>query len=87
MRFLEIAVPLTDAVSAAHDQGIVHRDLNPANVMIAESGQVKVLDFGLATPRQEGGDVDLQEETGEMLSSDPALGTVPYASPEQIRGM
>jgi serine/threonine protein kinase len=86
-RFLEVAVPLTDAVSAAHEQGIVHRDLNPANVMIAESGQVKVLDFGLATPREGRPDVDLDEETGELLSKDLAVGTAPYASPEQIRGI
>jgi serine/threonine protein kinase/Flp pilus assembly protein TadD len=86
-RFLEIAVPLTDAVSAAHEKGVVHRDLNPANVMIAESGQVKVLDFGLAKPLEKRGATDLAGDTGRLISHDVAVGTAPYASPEQIRSM
>jgi serine/threonine protein kinase/Flp pilus assembly protein TadD len=86
-RFLEIAVPLTDAVSAAHERGIVHRDLNPANVMIADSGQVKVLDFGLARPREERARVDFDKDTAELIPDDVALGTAHYASPEQIRGL
>ncbi|TDI39130.1 MAG: serine/threonine protein kinase [Acidobacteria bacterium] len=45
---LELAIPLADAVSAAHDRGVVHRDLKPDNVMVSEDFWVKVLDFGLA---------------------------------------
>jgi serine/threonine protein kinase len=47
-RLLEIAIPLADAVAAAHHGGITHRDLKPANVMVSDEGRVNVLDFGLA---------------------------------------
>ena len=47
-RVLELALPLADALTAAHQKQITHRDLKPANVMVAADGRVKVLDFGLA---------------------------------------
>jgi serine/threonine protein kinase/tetratricopeptide (TPR) repeat protein len=80
-RLFEIAIPLTDAVAAAHRQGVVHRDLKPSNVMCTRDGAVKVLDFGLAKP------VPGQASTTRTLSEEgQIIGTVPYMSPEQLSG-
>jgi serine/threonine protein kinase len=91
-RLLEIAVPLADAVGAAHRRGITHRDLKPGNVMIGDDGRVRVLDFGLAKVRQAGdaGQVAHDAPTVEQASLTRAgavLGTAPYMSPEQIKGL
>ena len=84
-RFLEVALPLTGAVAAAHARGIIHRDLKPQNVMIDTTGTLKILDFGLArillpVPAVIGRD----EGSTATLDSDFA-GTIAYMSPEQLR--
>jgi serine/threonine protein kinase/tetratricopeptide (TPR) repeat protein len=84
--FFDLAIPMIDAVSAAHAQGIVHRDLKPANVMLAHDGVVKVLDFGLARSR-EAPVVEMSEATTETLDREGRIsGTLSYMSPEQIEG-
>ena len=84
-RFLEVAVPLTDAVAAAHDRGIIHRDLKPGNIMVDESGALKVLDFGLARALPLPGlSKPVDDATTATLDSEFA-GTVVYMSPEQLK--
>jgi Tol biopolymer transport system component len=88
---LEVARQVAAGVEAAHERGVVHRDLKPGNVMLTPAGAVKVLDFGLAR-----GPVD-PPPPGSDLSASPTvtlaatragsiLGTASYMSPEQARG-
>ncbi len=69
-------------LQAAHDRGLVHRDLKPSNVMVSESGEVKVLDLGLALWSSPGDD-ERTSLLGDITSTGMVMGTVDYMAPEQ----
>ena len=85
-RFFEIAIPLVDAIAAAHQQGIMHRDLKPGNVMVSDEGRVKVLDFGLARAPRGPGDPGAATITASPTLEGHVVGTPAYMSPEQAEG-
>ncbi len=89
---LDYARQIADALQAAHDKGITHRDLKPGNIMIKPDGTVKVLDFGLAKLNRdrEGADAAVGENSPTismgMTQAGVILGTAAYMAPEQARG-
>ena len=87
---LAICRQIAEGIEAAHEQGIVHRDLKPANIKITPSGQVKVLDFGLAKTAAVSASADRLSEaataTAEMTQVGMVMGTAAYMSPEQACG-
>jgi len=73
---VDIALQTANGLTKAHEQGIVHRDVKPANILITKDGSVKIVDFGLAK---------LSDQT-RITRSGTTMGTVAYMSPEQARG-
>ncbi|WP_257158958.1 Stk1 family PASTA domain-containing Ser/Thr kinase [Corynebacterium cystitidis] len=74
----ELLSPVTAALQASHDAGIIHRDVKPANIMVTNTGAVKVMDFGIARA--------LDDSTAQMTQTSAVIGTAQYLSPEQARG-
>jgi tetratricopeptide (TPR) repeat protein len=72
---LALARQITDGMAAAHDVGVVHRDMKPENVMVTPDGQALIMDFGIASSSQ-----------GGSKDGGPIVGTISYMAPEQARG-
>lgn len=77
-RTLEMCIGILQALEYSHRAGIVHRDIKPANVMLTRTGQVKVMDFGIARAMGDSGMT--------MTQTAAVIGTAQYLSPEQARG-
>jgi len=77
-RALEMEMGVLDALQYSHQAGIIHRDIKPANVMLTSTGQVKVMDFGIARA--------VADTSASMTQTAAVIGTAQYLSPEQARG-
>ena len=84
-QFVPLAQQIANALADAHAHGIIHRDIKPKNIMVTPSGQVKVLDFGLAKTMQKNLE-DVTESISQLSKDGLLVGTVAYMSPEQLRG-
>ena len=80
---LHLGVQLAEGLAAAHDHGVVHRDLKPGNLRVTSDGRLKILDFGLAKLRPP---VTASAATESLSETRAMAGTLPYMAPEQLLG-
>lgn len=85
-RILPIAIPIADALTAAHARGVSHRDLKPRNVVLAEDGRPKVLDFGIAERSLPEPSIETSQAATATMAAAALTGTAPYMAPELVRG-
>ena len=90
-RALEYAAQIARGLAAAHDKGLVHRDLKPDNIFLLDDGQLKILDFGLArfgahAVTAAAGATGAGETVAALTDAGTVMGTVGYMAPEQIKG-
>jgi len=78
----KLGMPIAEALGAAHSKGVIHRDIKPGNIFVTQSGLVKVLDFGVAKLMAEANQFDATT----LTETNTITGTLPYMSPEQLRG-
>ncbi|HUF46970.1 MAG TPA: protein kinase [Vicinamibacterales bacterium] len=87
---LDLSDEMAEAIAVAHARGVVHRDLKPANIKLSATGDVKILDFGIAKALwQDAGDLARPVEPGSSLTREHGggvVGTPSYVSPEHARG-
>jgi eukaryotic-like serine/threonine-protein kinase len=86
---VDVAIQVASALAAAHETGIVHRDINPGNIMLRRDGYVKVVDFGIAKLAEQEAPATMPKDEALLLvetNLGSILGTVPYMSPEQACG-
>src|SRR5207302_3159914 len=85
---IDYALQIARGLAAAHEKGIVHRDIKPDNIFITDDGRVKILDFGLAKLTSATDGASQTEVPTRKVNTDPGtvMGTMGYMSPQQLKG-